>query len=156
MPLLIDGHNLIGRMAGISLDDPDDEIRLVERLRSYHARTSKRVEVYFDHGLPGGRSRLHSTHGVAVIFAHTHTTADALILRRVRQDRHPAALTVVSSDRDLLGAARDLGAQALSSEEFAPRLEPSPAEPTAPADPTLSSKEVDEWLRLFGHGAEND
>ena len=38
MPFLIDGHNLIGRMPGISLDDPDDEARLVAQLRAFCAR----------------------------------------------------------------------------------------------------------------------
>ena len=42
MPVLIDGHNLIAKLPGIHLDDPDDEERLVERLRRYQARTGKR------------------------------------------------------------------------------------------------------------------
>jgi len=33
MPYLIDGHNLIAQMPGFSLSDPDDEARLVLRLR---------------------------------------------------------------------------------------------------------------------------
>ena len=57
MPLLIDGHNLIGRLPDLRLDDPQDEAKLVARLRVYHARTGKRVTVVFDRGLPGGRSR---------------------------------------------------------------------------------------------------
>ena len=35
MPLLIDGHNLIGQIAGMSLADPDDEGDLVMLLRRY-------------------------------------------------------------------------------------------------------------------------
>ena len=57
MPLLIDGHNLIGRgqLPGLRLDDPDDEAKLVTRLRAYCARARKRATVVFDRGLPGGR-----------------------------------------------------------------------------------------------------
>jgi hypothetical protein len=33
MPFLIDGHNLIGALPDLDLDDPDDEARLVERLQ---------------------------------------------------------------------------------------------------------------------------
>jgi len=35
MPLLIDGHNLIGQIPDISLSDPDDEAKLVLLLRRY-------------------------------------------------------------------------------------------------------------------------
>ena len=54
MPILIDGHNLIGRLPDLRLDDPDDEAKLVLRLRAYAARTRKRITVVFDQGLPGG------------------------------------------------------------------------------------------------------
>ena len=36
MLYLIDGHNLIGQMPGLSLDDPHDEAKLVERLKQLH------------------------------------------------------------------------------------------------------------------------
>ncbi len=35
MPILIDGHNLIGRMPALSLADPDDERQLLALLLSY-------------------------------------------------------------------------------------------------------------------------
>ncbi len=47
MPLLIDGHNLIGRLPDLRLDDPDDEAKLVARLRTYCARTRKRITAVF-------------------------------------------------------------------------------------------------------------
>ncbi len=37
MSLIIDGHNLIGILPDIQLDQPDDEPRLLERLRAYRA-----------------------------------------------------------------------------------------------------------------------
>ena len=50
MPILIDGHNLIGRLPAISLQDPDDEDKLVRLLKSYQARTGKSLTVVFDAG----------------------------------------------------------------------------------------------------------
>jgi len=50
MPILIDGHNLIGRMPVLSLADPDDERQLVTLLLAYRARTKKAVTVVFDPG----------------------------------------------------------------------------------------------------------
>jgi len=51
MEWLIDGHNVIGQMPDIGLDDPDDEQKLLWRLRRYRARTGRRIVVVFD---PGG------------------------------------------------------------------------------------------------------
>lgn len=150
MPLLIDGHNLVGQMADLSLENPDDVIRLIERLRRFHARTGKPVTVIFDQGLPGGRSRDLSTPGVQVIFAPAD--ADSLILRRVRECPNPADLTVVSSDGELRRAARLMGAHTLTAGEFARRLATPGGAPGAgePVEAELSPQEVAEWLRLFG------
>ena len=154
MPLLIDGHNLIGRLPDLRLDDPQDEAKLVARLRAYHARTGKRVTVVFDHGLPGGRSRELSGGRVEVVFASTGHTADGILRERVRRARDPRGLTVVTSDRAVIAAARARGARVLRSEEFAAQLRaPRPVD-DGEQDVHLSAKEVEEWLKVFEGGEE--
>ncbi len=152
MPLLIDGHNLIGRgrLPGLRLDDPDDEAKLVARLRAYCARTRKRITVVFDRGLPGGRSGL-SGGGVEVVFASGGRAADGILRERVRRARDPRGLTVVTSDREVIAAVQAGGARVMRSEEFAAQLS---APQTAPVerDVHLSAEEVEEWLRVFGEG----
>jgi len=152
MPLLIDGHNLIGRgrLPGLRLDDPDDEAKLVSRLRAYRVRTRKRVTVVFDHGLPGGRSAL-SGGGVEVVFASGRRTADGILRERVRRARDPRGLTVVTSDNEVIAAVRAGGARVMRSEEFAAQLSaPSPAD-DGEKDVHLSAEEVEEWLEIFEH-----
>lgn len=58
VPLLIDGHNLIGSgaLADISLDDEDDEAKLVARLRVWRSKAKDQMTVVFDHGITGGKS----------------------------------------------------------------------------------------------------
>ena len=52
MHYLIDGHNLIGALPDISLEDPDDEVKLILVLRSWAvARRRREVTVIFDGGL---------------------------------------------------------------------------------------------------------
>ena len=92
MPFLIDGHNLIGRLPDLHLDDPDDEAKLVARLRTFCARTGKRVTVVFDYGLPGGYSRELSGGGVEVVFAPAGRTADGILGERVRLARDARGL----------------------------------------------------------------
>ncbi|RMF82068.1 MAG: hypothetical protein D6737_03100 [Chloroflexi bacterium] len=151
MPYLIDGHNLIGQLPDISLDDPDDEAKLVQKLRGFAARTGKRCVVVFDSGLPGGQSRM-SNQAVTVIFAAaSHTNADRVIIERIHKIRDPANWTVVSSDNEVLKAARQHGMKTLRSAAFVKHLRKTATPPrdTAP-DVHLSPDEVDEWLRLFG------
>jgi uncharacterized protein len=154
MPYLIDGHNLIGQLPDISLDDPNDEAQLVQKLSGFVARTGKRCVVVFDNGLPGGQSRM-STGAVQVIFAPYNQTADSLMLARIRAERNPQPWTVVSSDNVVLDAAHERRMATLRSPEFAILLRP-PAKPDpkkidtgAASDVHLSPKEVDEWLKLF-------
>lgn len=149
MPFLIDGHNLIGRLPDLSLDDPDDEAKLVARLRAYCARTGRRVTVVFDHGLPGGRSRELSGGRVEVVFASTGHTADGILRERIRRARDPRGLTVVTSDRAVIAAARARGARVVRSEEFAAQLR-APRTGEVEEDVHLSAAEVTEWLKVFG------
>jgi predicted RNA-binding protein with PIN domain len=152
MPLLIDGHNLIGQMPDIRLNDPHDEAKLVERLRRYRARTRARITVIFDGGVPAGWSADLSGGGVEAIFARPDVPADALILRRVRRVRNPHDLTVITSDAEIARVARRRGIRVTSSREFAAELNAPPgAEPddAKRSDVRLSPQEVEEWLALF-------
>ena len=151
MPFLIDGHNLIGRLPDVRLDDPDDEAKLAARLRTYSARTGKRITVVFDRGLPGGRSRELSGGGVEVVFAASGHTADGILRERIRQARDPRGLTVVTSDREVIAAAQARGARMMRSEEFAAQLR-APRAASVEQDVHLSEEEVEEWLKVFKGG----
>jgi len=153
MPLLIDGHNLIGRLPDLGLDDPDDEAKLVARLRTYAARTGKRLTVVFDHGLPGGRSRELSGGGVNVVFASPGHSADGILRERIRRSRNPRGMTIVTSDRQVIASAQARGTRVVRSEEFAARLNPPPtshSEREPKKDTPLAPDEIEEWLEIFG------
>ncbi|MFL7839893.1 MAG: NYN domain-containing protein [Candidatus Promineifilaceae bacterium] len=163
MHYLIDGHNLIGRMPDIGLEDPDDEVELVLRLRSWAARSrGRRVTVIFDRGLPGGKDRGLSTGKVQVVFASGGQTADALLIKRIQKIKNPREATVVTSDNQILHAAAERRMPALRAEEFAQQLNPSAVSAEneslvndenakKPADDReLSDSELEMWLNLFG------
>ncbi len=152
MPYLIDGHNLIGKVPDISLKDPDDEAKLIVKLRSFCARTGKKAHVIFDHGLPGGKSKL-SNYTVKVAFASRPGEADDLMLRRIRRTRDTKAWTVISSDRRVLDVARHRGMKALPATEFARQLDAPPPPPKEEhPNPHITKAEVEEWLRIFQQG----
>lgn len=162
MHYLIDGHNLIGRMPDIGLDDPNDEVELVLRLRSWSARArGRRVTVIFDRGLPGGKDNVLSTSKVQVVFASSGQSADSLLIKRIKTVKNPREMTLVTSDNHILRIARERRLLVLKAEDFALKL--SPLASTAgeqdleknlaanglEIDPKLSDIEVDMWLDLF-------
>jgi Uma2 family endonuclease len=153
MIYLIDGHNVIGQLPDISLDDPNDEAMLVQKLVSFTARTKRRCVVVFDHGLPGGTSRM-STRDVQVVFASQRSNADRVMIERIGKIPDPVQWIVVSSDNDVLGAARGRKMQTLRSDAFAILLESPPAPDIDAGEAPnveLSAAEVDEWLQIFGN-----
>jgi len=151
MPLIIDGHNLIPKIPGLSLQAPDDEMRLVERLQRYCARHNTRAEVYFDRAAPGSAGR-RSFGAVTAVFVREGRTADQAIAARLQKlARGAANWTVVSSDRAVQRAARWARAQVMSSEAFARALQALSAPGEAAEKPdTLAPDEIDEFLKLFG------
>lgn len=150
MPYLIDGHNLIGQLPDIRLDDPDDEAKLIVKLRSFCARTSKTCHVVFDRGLPGGKSRM-SNNVVQVAFAPHPGEADEVMLARIRKVKDVKGWFVVSSDERVLRAAQQRGMKVVRSAEFAQQMNYQP--PRIPKEESphlfLTKKEVDEWMALF-------
>ncbi len=158
MPYLIDGHNLIGQMTTIRLDDPDDEAKLAIYLRSYSARLNKRFHVVFDGGLPAGTSPL-STSRVKVYFASADSTADNVLKLMIRNTQDGSNWTLVTSDRVIVEQGRRQRMRCVDSSVFARRLEEFVSKenkveddtvvPTTKSDPKLSKSEVDEWLDIF-------
>ncbi len=153
MPYLIDGHNLIGALPDIELDDPNDEAELIIRLRGFVARKRTKCTVIFDHGLPGGASRM-SSRSVTVIFASArHTNADALLARRIGNIRDVKGWTVVSSDQAIVACARDRRMRHISAQAFARELQRGDEASDADHEdekPAPSQNDVDEFMGLFG------
>lgn len=157
MQYLIDGHNLIAKMPGISLSDPDDEVQLILRLRSWTAVSPKRrVTVYFDGGIPGGKNINLSSSQVKVIFASHGKTADSLIIAHLNRVKNPPEYRLVTSDQEIIKAATNLKISHIRSDKFAQYMDeewheriPTPTI-TNDDDRELSDAEVNEWLNIFG------
>ena len=157
--LLIDGHNLIGKLPNISLSDPDDEAKLVRVLENYYAvRPHQEILVVFDPARDGRgwRGTPSRNEGVTVRFAPRGVSADDVLARLVRDAKSPRSITVVSSDNAVRRAVRVHGAKVLRSEDFIVQLQadlrpsrpppaaPKPEKPEKPADTDLAY-----WSTIF-------
>ena len=160
MPYLIDGHNLIPKLPGLSLKSMDDEVQLIQWLQEYCRQSGKNVEVYFDNASPG-QARTQGHGRVKAHFIRAGRTADEAIIARLRNlGRGAKNWRVVSSDRQVAAAARSFQAQVISSEEFARTMLVNPPEdrtdPGVESDLSLNPAEIDAWLDLFNSGGDGD
>ncbi len=133
MPLLIDGHNLIGKLHDLSLSDPRDEQKLVVRLRSYAGRAGKRVVVVFDparngSAMPSIWQQTETIGNVQIIWADQGNSADAVIRDKVANFKDRKGWLVVTSDNAVASFTRQCGVKIQSSEQFADVLKAASAE----------------------------
>ena len=153
MPYLIDGHNLVPKIPGLSLEMLDDEDRLIELLQAFARVRRQRIEVFFDQAPPtrGGKKMAGM---VGVHYVRSGKTADQAIVERLRQlGKNAKNWTVVTSDRQVRAEAHEQEARLTSSEEFAVQLQKArqEAQTAQKENPTPPGPdELDEWLRLFG------
>jgi len=145
MSYIIDGHNLIGLMPDIQLSDPDDEMRLLARLRAFRARSGGRqMIVFFDSSdLPAGvlspLPRLGSvgtsrpgrrdapvadlsSPGMEVHYSRPGQSADDAIIAYLQGRAQPGQYAVVTNDQGLTRRARVSGASVIPAADFAARL----------------------------------
>lgn len=153
MPLLVDGHNLIGQVTGLSLADADDEAQLVLLLRRYStAKRGRQVIVVFDRGVYGHPQQLNG-YGITCYFARSPQDADAELIKRLRAIQRPREWTLVTSDQAIVRVAAERGVRVIGAHEFARQLQAGPirtaAAPEEKRDVRLSDAEVEEWLEFF-------
>jgi predicted RNA-binding protein with PIN domain len=161
---LIDGHNLIGQLQDLSLDDPQDEAKLTMAVKRYCMRATTKATIIFDNGLPGGISKQLSNSSVTVIFAPPGVQADALLMRRAREMGNLNGIILVTTDRRITRLAFAYGMETMASEEFALLLgfRPVEIEPEQPTqkrririvfekdpNPRVTMDEIAYWLPIF-------
>ena len=153
MSYIIDGHNLIPNIPGLSLAQVDDETRLIRLLVTFCQRKRSRVVVFFDRAAAGHQGG-HAFGAVSAIFVSDRRTADDAIHDYLVAHRREARnFTVVSSDRQVQRDATSLHARVLSTEAFADiladsNLSAAPIHGKAEPD-LLSPEEISEWERQF-------
>lgn len=157
MPYLIDGHNLIPKI-GLRLSEPDDELELIRLLQDFARLRRQPIEVYFD-GAPSASSGTRKLGTIKAHFISLTSSADSAMRSRLNNMGKSAKnWTVVSSDREVQSAAKVNDAKFVSSEEFVTLLREtlSTVNKKNRAEKTVSAKEVEEWLKVFGEGKSNE
>ena len=153
MPYLVDGHNLIPYIPGLSLKDLDDEIALIKVLQGFASQYKTRVEVFFDQA-PAARAGSKSFGAVKAHFVRQDSTADKAIINRLsRMGKDAKNWIVVTSDREILVEARSAHSQTLTSADFAAEVKTVNTRISSDLDkqeaPEVTEGDVDYWLEQF-------
>ncbi len=160
MPYIIDGHNLIPKIQGLSLENIDDEAELIKLLKTFCIRRRKRVEVFFDRAPAGfATTKVHGP--VTAHFVSQPQIADNAIRNYLRRlGRRARNWIVVSSDHAVQLSAHAARAQFISSEDFSEQMLQALREPgdEPETENALSEDELKHWLELFEkrHPGENE
>jgi len=132
---IVDGNNLIGRLGGGTREG------LVSELCEVARRKRKSLTVVFDGPPDAGRPKVQSFGDVTVVYAAPRT-ADEEIVRRIREQRDPRGVTVVTDDRALASTVSGAGARTAGVDVYrtdasrrlgAPTIE-KPVPPGGPKD----------------------
>ena len=153
MPLIIDAYNVlhVTGVLPVDLAGPDTMglVRLIQSSRHGRDRVVLVCDGVPDDNAPRGR------HGVVSIrYAGSNRLADDVIVELIDRSSIPRRLLVVSSDREILRAARRRRCRTLTSDRFLAQLaaDAGRGAPRAnagrPSGP-LAAEEVDRWTREF-------
>jgi len=151
MPYLIDGHNLIGKLAHISLHDIDDEIWLFELLEDYFKNIRKKAIIFFDRGNLSNKQSKNGAFVKAKFIRKPSSADEAIILELRRLKGNAKNYIVVSSDNWVLNSAKSAGANTEKSEIFAKKLSQDQKTSKKPAKNDLDDTEY--WLNVFTNGS---
>lgn len=147
MTFLIDGHNLIGKMPGISLAELDDEIILMDLLEDYFKKIRKKAVIFFDHGNPLSSRKIPKAF-VQARFVPRPADADSAIIQFLRSAGGAVRNhTVVSSDNAVARAAGKMGVKVMSCQEFL--LNWTDKSKPHQEDQKPSNPDVEFWIKKF-------
>lgn len=145
---LIDGNNLIGKIAALSIlqkkDRQSAREKLVFMLDRYLAKYKYSVFLHLD-GYPGERL---SSGKMKIIYSEK-LTADEKIKKQIENSTSRRNITLVSSDNNLIEFAKVCGCKTITSENFIAMMKAQDQSD----DEERRIKELnnnEEFLKLFG------
>ncbi len=156
MPLIIDGYNLLHSICKANEDsDSISDVQLCRIVDIFLTQTGQKGEIIFDGTGPPDKSIFDNMSKLEVFFAGPGRDADTVIENKIKASTDAKRLTVVSSDRRVLQAARTRKAAAIKSNVFWDNLQKQLSRKKTAREPAekhrgLSESETKQWLKFFG------
>lgn len=157
MPLLVDGNNLLYAARDAEPDRPPDRSTLCMLLGKWSRRMGDRVHIVFDGPRPAqARFAQISDSEITLEFSGSGIIADVVLIEYISENTAPKRLRVVTSDREIVRAAKKRRARTVGSGEFWIELSrEEPVRQRRPQEPRekstgLEPEQTDHWLRELG------
>jgi predicted RNA-binding protein with PIN domain len=154
MAYLIDGNNLLGRLAAHELKDRSGRDGLVVRLLAFQRVTRARIHLVFDGKSDEDRTVVPVNPKFMILYPAEGQSADDVIKDLVSRQTDRRRFFVVSSDRDIREFARKAGVRSVTSDDFVRELKTALKErkkqrelEKRPESP--SPLEIDLWDEVF-------
>ncbi|HMA54841.1 MAG TPA: NYN domain-containing protein [Acidobacteriota bacterium] len=122
MAYLIDGNNLLGRIAPHELREPSGRDGLVARLLAFQRVTRARIHLVFDGNPDVTPTDVVVNPKFTVHFPGEGQSADDVIREMIDRQTDRRRFFVISSDRAIRDLARKKGLEAVTSDVFAREL----------------------------------
>lgn len=156
MPFLIDGYNLVRMVEGLNPEYPPlTDIEICRMVSRFMAIKKEKAQIIFDGIGPPEKTAFFNLRYVKVIFSGQTTEADTVIEEKIQASTAPKRLTIVSSDRRVINAAKSRKATSLKSFEFWLELLKVLSKKKKIKEPIqklkgLTESETAHWMRIFG------
>ena len=154
MAYLINGNNLLGRLAAHELRDRAGRDGLVVRLLAFQRVTHTRIHLVFDGRPPDEQIVVLVNAKFTIRYPEEGRSADDVIKDLIERQTDKRRFFVVSSDRDIRDFAKKHGVLTITSDDFAIRLKSALKErkkqrelEKRPETPT--PLEIDLWDEVF-------
>ena len=156
MPYIIDGHNLLHSINKAGLTDGHiSDIAMCQAIGQYLIAIEEKGEIVFDGKGPPEKTVFEHIRNLEVTFVGTTTDADSVIEDKIKINTAPKRLSIISSDRRVIKAARTRRATAIKSEAFWNEVQKKSNRKNKFREPRqkrhgLTESETEQWLELFG------
>lgn len=156
MPFIIDGHNLLHSIHKTTRgDQPISDIALCRLVSRYLQACGEKGQIIFDGTGPPQKTAFDYIKNLEVVFVGITTDADTVIEDKITASTAPKRLTVVSSDRRLIRAARIRKAGTIKSDAFWDDVQKQLRHKKKFKEPQqkqhgLTESETKQWLEFFG------
>ncbi len=149
MTFLLDAYNVIGQANHISLADANKIEVFIAWLKSYQKKGQHLTLVFDGQHEHVGFNRTERLPGMTIVHTAFSQTADDYIKEKINTSGTGGALTVVTSDREILHAAKKAKVKAMTSADFLNWFCQAPQEAEKKRSPAITDRHVNDWLAEF-------
>ena len=152
MKYILDGYNVIGAMDSIGLGDKDKESKCVAWLQRYRQGADQVVLIFDGQNTFVDFPTTERLPGITVIHTAISRSADDYIKQKILTKKDTSHIVVVTSDNDILYAAKKAKVKTMASPAFLAFWTRDKSGVPPKRSPQITDKHVDFWLDEFDGG----